>query len=60
MVAALMLPNAVLTDLKAGVRAALGPEPVLTTWWVHPASVTPANVNAGEKMHQRAGAKMHR
>ena len=35
-----MLPNAVLTHLKAGVRAALGPEPVLTTWWVHPASVT--------------------
>ena len=26
--AALMLPSAVLTHLKAGVRAALGPEPI--------------------------------
>jgi hypothetical protein len=33
--AALMLPSAVLTHLKAGMRAASGPEPVLTTWWVH-------------------------
>src|SRR4029077_16863605 len=40
--AALMLPSAVLTHLKAGVRAAFGPEPVLTIWWVHPVSVTPA------------------
>ena len=27
-----MLPSAVLTHLKAGVRAAFGPDPVLTTW----------------------------
>src|SRR5260370_17391275 len=38
--AALMLPSAVLTHLKAGVRAALGPDPVLITWCVHPASAT--------------------
>src|SRR5215213_2124530 len=38
--AALMLPSAVLTQLKAGVRAAAAPEPVLTTWWRHPASIT--------------------
>src|SRR4051812_15627162 len=40
--AALMLPSAVLTHLKAGVRAAAGPEPVLITWWRPPASVTAA------------------
>jgi hypothetical protein len=28
--------------LKAGERAALGPDPVLTTWCAHPASATPA------------------
>src|SRR5260370_36323923 len=38
--AALMLPSAVLTHLKAGVRAALGPDPVLMTWCAHPASAT--------------------
>ena len=38
--AALMLPSAVLTHLNAGVRAAFGPDPVVTTWCVHPASVT--------------------
>ena len=38
--AALMLPSAVLTHLKAGVRAALGPDPVLTTWCAQPASAT--------------------
>src|SRR5216684_6441077 len=35
-----MLPRAVLTHLKAGWRTAAGPLPVLTAWWVHPASVT--------------------
>src|SRR5216683_3240652 len=38
--AALMLPSAVLTHLKVGVRAALGPDPVLMTWCAHPASAT--------------------
>ena len=38
--AALMLPRAVLTHLKAGVWAALGPEPVLMTSCEQPASVT--------------------
>src|SRR2546421_6446382 len=38
--AALMLPSAVLTHLKAGVRAAFGPDPVLTTWCAQPASAT--------------------
>jgi hypothetical protein len=38
--AALMLPSAVLTHLNAGVRAALGPDPVLTTWCAQPASAT--------------------
>ena len=38
--AALMLPSAVLTHLKAGVRAAFGPDPVVTTWWAQPASAT--------------------
>src|ERR1700712_4129325 len=37
-----MLPRAVLTHLNASVRAAAGPDPVLTAWWVHPASITPA------------------
>ncbi len=39
-VAALMVPSAVLTHLKAGVRAAAEPDPVLMAWWMHPASVT--------------------
>ena len=39
-IAALILPRAVLTYFKAGVRATVGPEPVLTTWCVHPASAT--------------------
>jgi hypothetical protein len=39
-IAALMLPSAVLTHLNAGVRAAFGPDPVLTTWCAHPASAT--------------------
>jgi hypothetical protein len=39
-IAALILPRAVLTYFKAGVWAAVGPEPVLTTWCVHPASAT--------------------
>jgi hypothetical protein len=29
-----------LTHLNAGVRAAFGPDPVVTTWCAHPASVT--------------------
>jgi hypothetical protein len=33
--AALMLPRAVLTHLKAGVFAAFGPEPVLRIAWLH-------------------------
>ena len=40
--AALMLPGAVLTHLKADVFAALGPEPVLMVAWLHPARVTAA------------------
>jgi len=40
--AALMLPRAVLTYLKAGVFAALGPEPVLTIAWSQPAPVMAA------------------
>jgi hypothetical protein len=39
-IAALMLPSAVLTHLNAGVQAAFGPDPVLTTWCAHPASAT--------------------
>ena len=35
-----MLPRAVLTHLKAGVRAAFGPDPVLTIWCARPASAT--------------------
>src|SRR5947209_1161923 len=35
-----MLPRAVLTHLNAGVRAEAGPEPVLITSCLHPASVT--------------------
>src|ERR1700712_1734947 len=35
-----MLPSAVLTHLKAGRRAAAGPDPVLMASWSHPASVT--------------------
>ena len=38
--AALMLPSAVLTHLKADVRAEAGPEPVLITARWHPAAVT--------------------
>lgn len=41
-IAALMLPSAVLTRLKAGVRAAAAAEPVLVTSWRHPASATAA------------------
>jgi len=39
-IAALMLPSAALTHLKAGVRAAAGPLPVLIAWWAHPAWMT--------------------
>jgi hypothetical protein len=38
--AAVMLPSAVLAHLNAGVRAAFGIDPVLTTWWTHRASAT--------------------
>src|SRR5471030_1304910 len=38
--AALILPSAVLAHLKAAVRAAAAPEPVLMTWCAHPASAT--------------------
>src|SRR5271167_3999938 len=38
----LMLPSAVLTHLKAGVRTPAAPEPVLITVWVQPAFVTEA------------------
>ncbi len=45
-IAALTLPSAVLTHLKAGrqagTRAAAGPDPALTAGWPHPASATPA------------------
>ena len=37
-----MLPSAVLTHLKAGVRAAAAPDPVLMTAWRHPTSATAA------------------
>src|SRR3712207_8344306 len=37
-----MLPSALLTQRKAGVRAARAPEPVLTTVCWHPALVTAA------------------
>jgi hypothetical protein len=33
----LMLRSAVLAHLNAGVRAAFGPDPVVTTWCAHPA-----------------------
>lgn len=36
MIAALMVPSAVLTHLKVGVRAARAPEPVLITVCWHP------------------------
>ena len=41
-IAALILPRAVLTHLKVDTCAAAGPDPVLMAWWSHSASVTPA------------------
>src|SRR5687768_10898707 len=42
-----MLPRAVLTQLKAGVRAAARPDPVRIGWWAQPARVGDAP-EAGE------------
>src|ERR1700731_164743 len=39
--ALLMLPRVVLTHLKAGLRAALRPDPVMIGWWTQPALPTP-------------------
>jgi hypothetical protein len=39
--AALMLPSAVLTYLKVGARAVVGPPPAMMAWWEQPALVTP-------------------
>src|SRR5271154_12169 len=48
--AALMLPSAVLTHLKTGVRAAFGPDPVLTTWCAHPASASLPTAQFGSRL----------
>ncbi len=55
--AALMLPRAVLTHLKAGVFAAFGPEPVLTITWLHPAHVTAAKQARPSLMTAQAGSR---
>src|ERR1700741_1966848 len=39
--AVLMLPRVVLIHLKAGLRAALRPDPVMIGWWTQPALPTP-------------------
>src|SRR6266480_8986 len=39
--ALLMLPRVVFTHLKAGLRAALRPDPVMIGWWTQPALPTP-------------------
>src|ERR1700755_240042 len=48
--AALMLPSAVLAHLNAGVRAAFGPDPVLTTWCAHPASPSLTRAQVGSRL----------
>ena len=60
--AALMLPSAVLTHLKAGVLAAFANrEPVLMAAWVHPASTTaekqasPSETTSAPERERRAG-----
>src|SRR3954466_10631513 len=55
--AALMLPKAVLTHLKAGVRAAAAPEPVLITVCLHLASVTAPKQARPSLTTSLAGAK---
>ena len=40
------------------MRAALGPEPVLTTWWVHPASVTPAKHQRPSLTTEQLGSRL--
>ena len=56
--AALILPRAVLTHLKAGVLAALGPEPVLTIVWSHPAPVTAAKQARPSLTTVQAGSRL--
>src|ERR1700722_18705185 len=56
--AAFMLPSAVLTHLNAGVRAAFGPDPVLTTWCAHPASATLAKHCRPSLTTERLGSRL--
>src|SRR4051794_29102079 len=56
--AALILPSAVLTHLKAGVRTAAGPEPVLITRWRQPASVTAAKQARPSLTTSQFGARL--
>ena len=58
MIAALMLPRAVFTHLKAGVFAARGPEPVLTSAWLHPAPVTAAKQARPSLTTVEAGSRL--
>src|SRR3954466_11309801 len=57
MMAALMLPKAVLTHLKAGVRSAAAPEPVLITVCLHLALVTALKQARPSLTTSLAGAK---
>src|SRR5215211_6894515 len=56
--AALMLPRAVLTHLKAGLRAAAAPEPVLITSWRHPASATAAKQARPSLTTSQSGSRL--
>src|SRR5208282_2935856 len=54
----LMLPSAVLTHLKAGVRTPAAPEPVLITVWVQPAFVTEAKHANPSLTTAQSGARL--
>src|SRR5690242_3507515 len=53
-----MLPSAVLTHLKAGVRAAHRPEPVVMTVCWHPASVTAGKQLRPSLTTSQAGSRL--
>src|SRR5215217_599759 len=53
-----MLPSAVLTHLKAGVRTAAAPDPVLMTSWRHPASATAAKQARPSLTTPQLGARL--
>ena len=56
--ATLILPSAVLTHLKAGVRAALGPDPVLMAWCEHPACVTVSELFRPSLTTEQLGSRL--